>query len=422
MAQFKTRARALDLLGRQQIAGIPTAINELIKNAHDAYADKFDIDFLRCNNLLVLRDDGLGMTKEEFETRWLTLGTESKLSNRKTSLPPIDISKPRRPIMGEKGIGRLAIASIGSQVLIISKAKLRSKEYDIVVAFINWEIFELPGINLEDIVIPVREYSHMPNAVDIDSIKNEVIQSLSKLNEKELIDDKDFEKIKSSITSFQVDPCQLSLQLQRGFELTNGYGGTQFFISPVYDTIVSDIEGDGNSDEATKIEKMLMGFHNTMTPDHPTPVIDISFRDYRINDGSFVSIIDKDHFFTTEEFELADHHFQGQFDEFGQFKGLVKIYGEKTYDHIVNWRDNYYRETECGPFKINLAYLQGELKSSRVDVENYARIKAKGDKFGGLYIYRDNIRVLPYGDSDYDFLDIEKNRSKRASTYFFSYR
>lgn len=45
MAQFKTRARALDLLGRQQIAGIPTAINELIKNAHDAYADKFDIDF-----------------------------------------------------------------------------------------------------------------------------------------------------------------------------------------------------------------------------------------------------------------------------------------------------------------------------------------------------------------------------------------
>ena len=422
MAQFKTRARALDLLGRQQIAGIPTAINELIKNAHDAYADKFDIDFLRCNNLLVLRDDGLGMTKEEFETRWLTLGTESKLANKKSSLPPIDISKPRRPIMGEKGIGRLAIASIGSQVLIVSKAKLRSKEYDIVVAFINWEIFELPGINLEDIVIPVREYSRMPNAVDIDNIKNEVIQSLDKLDQKGLIDDKDFEKIKSSITSFQVDPRQLSLQLQQGFELTNGCGGTQFFISPVYDTIISDIEGDGNSDEATKIEKMLMGFHNTMTPDHPFPVVDISFRDYKTNDGSFVSIIDKEHFFTTEEFELADHHFQGRFDEFGQFKGLVKIYGEKTYDHIVNWRDNSYRETECGPFKINLAYLQGELKSSRVDVQNYARIKAKGDKFGGLYIYRDNIRVLPYGDSDYDFLDIEKNRSKRASTYFFSYR
>lgn len=72
----------------------------------------------------------------------------------------------------------------------------------------------------------------MPNAADIDDIKNEVVQSLDKLNQKELIDNKDFEKIKSSITSFQVDPCQLSLQLQQGFELTNGCGGTQFFISP----------------------------------------------------------------------------------------------------------------------------------------------------------------------------------------------
>ena len=422
MAQFKTRARALDLLGRQQIAGIPTAINELIKNAHDAYADKFDIDFLRCNNLLVLRDDGLGMTKEEFETRWLTLGTESKLVNKKTSLPPIDISKSRRPIMGEKGIGRLAIASIGSQVLIVSKAKLRSKEYNIVTAFINWELFELPGINLEDIVIPVREYSHMPNANDINDIKNEVILSLNELYENQYIDKRDLKRITDSILSFNVDPFKLSLQLQGCFDLNDGHGGTQFFISPVYETIISDIEGDGNSEEATKIEKMLMGFHNTMTPDHPNPVIDISFRDYRTNDGSFVSIIDKEQFFTPEEFELADHHFQGLFDEYGQFKGLVKIYGEKTYDHIVNWRDNHYRETECGSFKINLAYLQGELKSSRVDIENYAVIKAKGDKFGGLYIYRDNIRVLPYGDSDYDFLDIEKNRSKRASTYFFSYR
>ena len=94
MAKFKTRARALDLLGRQQIAGIPTAINELIKNAHDAYADKFDIDYLRTSNLLILRDDGLGMTREEFETRWLTIGTESKFVNSKSSLPPIDDSKP----------------------------------------------------------------------------------------------------------------------------------------------------------------------------------------------------------------------------------------------------------------------------------------------------------------------------------------
>lgn len=53
MANFKTRARTLDLLGRQQIAGIPTAINELLKNAHDAYADNVDIDYFRKDNILL---------------------------------------------------------------------------------------------------------------------------------------------------------------------------------------------------------------------------------------------------------------------------------------------------------------------------------------------------------------------------------
>ena len=422
MAQFRTRARALDLLGRQQIAGIPTAINELIKNAHDAYADNFDIDFFRHDNLLVLRDNGLGMTKEEFETRWLTLGTESKLSSPQLSMPPIDPEKPRRAIMGEKGIGRLAIASIGSQVLIVTKSKIAEDNAKVVVAFINWGIFELPGINLEDIIIPVVELDELPNNRDIMMITNDVISSLTSLYDKKLISHSDYTRIRTEIKSFDVNPYELSSQLYGSYPMSSNNGGTHFYISPVYETLISDIEGDGCSEEATKIEKMLMGFHNTMTPNHPSPVVDIAFRDYRSSDKSFVSIIDKEHFFTPEEFELADHHIQGEFDKYGQFKGNIRIYGEKSYAHIINWRDNKYRETECGPFKINLAYLQGELKSSRVDVENYAMIRAKGDKFGGLYIYKDNIRVLPYGDSDYDFLDIEKNRSKRASTYFFSYR
>ena len=63
MAKFKTRARTVDMLGRQQIAGIPNAISELFKNAYDAYADKVEIDYFLSNGLFILRDDGLGMTK-----------------------------------------------------------------------------------------------------------------------------------------------------------------------------------------------------------------------------------------------------------------------------------------------------------------------------------------------------------------------
>ncbi|WP_261512741.1 ATP-binding protein [Chryseobacterium paludis] len=423
MAKFKTRARALDLLGRQQIAGIPTAINELIKNAHDAYADKFDIDFVRNDNLLVLRDDGLGMTKDEFESRWLTIGTESKFVNSKTDLPPIDNSKSARPIMGEKGIGRLAIASIGKQVLIITKAKNRKEKHKIVVILINWEIFELPGINLEDIVIPIKEFDVLPNESEINRLKQEVQESLEHLLDKEIISGRDFSRISETVKCLKVDPKDLNDKLVGDFNIgQSDKGGTFFYISPVSENLLFDIDGDKGSKDATKIEKMLIGFHNTMTPHHPKPIIDINFRDYKGNDNLYINLIDKEQFFTPDEFELADHHFKGRFDEFGQFRGDVQIYREKRFDHIVNWSGNNFKYTDCGGFEINLAYVQGQLKDSVVDLENWNRLTAKTEKFGGLYIYKDNIRVLPYGDSDYDFLDIEKNRSKRASTYFFSYR
>ena len=58
MAKFQVRARTVDMLGRQQMAGIPTAISELFKNAHDAYAMNAEVDYFRDDGLFVLRDDG----------------------------------------------------------------------------------------------------------------------------------------------------------------------------------------------------------------------------------------------------------------------------------------------------------------------------------------------------------------------------
>ncbi len=47
MVKFKTRARAVDMLRRQQIASISTAIGELFKNAFDAYATHVAVDYYR---------------------------------------------------------------------------------------------------------------------------------------------------------------------------------------------------------------------------------------------------------------------------------------------------------------------------------------------------------------------------------------
>jgi len=422
MAKFKTRARALDMLGRQQIAGIPTAINELFKNAHDAYADNVEMDYFRKQRLLVLRDNGLGMTKDDFESRWLTLGTESKFVNRKTPPPPKPDDKPERSIMGEKGIGRLAIASIGSQVLVLTKARRKTTKHKIVAALINWSVFELPGLDLDQVVIPVREFNQLPDKSDVEEMKKELILSLNSLAENDDITASEAKSIIKTIRGFDVNPLELDSYLLGNFSFSEKGSGTYFYISPVDETLNNDIDGPKDSTDATKIEKMLMGFTNTMTPGHPVPEIDVAFRDFRSTEDTYYDILNKDEFFTPEDFEIADHHFQGEVDEYGQFSGVIKIYREKNFDHKIPWNGNNYKETECGPFKINVAYVQGAQRQSVIDPENYGLIIAKGDKYGGLYIYRDNIRILPYGNSDYDFIDIEKNRTKSAKYYFFSFR
>ena len=151
MARFRTSARAVDMLGRQQIAGVPTAVSELFKNAHDAYATEVHADLIRELALFVLRDDGRGMTRDEFIDRWLTLGTDNKLTPQPT---PRGFRK--RPMLGEKGIGRLAIALLGPQVLVLTRPKVGRSGGDLTMALINWRMFELPGVSLEDIEIPIR--------------------------------------------------------------------------------------------------------------------------------------------------------------------------------------------------------------------------------------------------------------------------
>ncbi len=94
MAKIRTRARAVDMLGRQQIATVQNAIAELFKNAYDAYAKRVQVDYLRGNGVdvngtLLVRDNGIGMTKYDFENKWLVLGTERKVNaNREPGYVP----------------------------------------------------------------------------------------------------------------------------------------------------------------------------------------------------------------------------------------------------------------------------------------------------------------------------------------------
>lgn len=77
---FQTRARTIDHLGREQIADCPTAISELWKNSYDAYARNVGLHIYDGDPAIaVIVDDGHGMNRDEFTSRWLVVGRGVKV-------------------------------------------------------------------------------------------------------------------------------------------------------------------------------------------------------------------------------------------------------------------------------------------------------------------------------------------------------
>ena len=421
MAKFKARARALDMLGRQQIAGIPTAISELFKNAHDAYAENVIVDYFRSDKLFVLRDDGYGMTKKDFEDRWLTLGTESRISQ-KIDETQLDVPKGKeRPIMGEKGIGRLAIASIGDHVLVLTRAKRKDGLHDLIMSFVYWKMFEIPGINLEQVVIPIKiiKGGTLPGQEDFEELNSIIMENIQNLINEGYITDEDGFKLLAPLENLSIIADKIDKYLT-GPSLKGEGTGTHFIICPANEMMEISIDGNTNEEKASPLLKALLGFSNTMIPGAPPVRINTSFRDHK-TDEYFDDIISNNEFWTPDEFTKADHHISGSFDKFGQFKGTINVYGETFDGHIVNWMDNKGRQTLCGPFRIDIAYFH-DVKATLLNADEFSDISKKLQKISGLYIYKDDIRILPYGDNDFDFLDIELRRNKSAGYYFFSYR
>ena len=323
-------------------------------------------------------------------------------------------------MLGEKGIGRLAIATIGPQVLVLTRAKRGEFVSDLTSAFVNWSLYECPGVDLDDIRIPIRTFSdgELPSHQDVSLMVAEFRENSERL--RETIGEEVYARISNELQEFNIDPQDVNSYL--GEPTLGGTGsGTHFIISPASDLLPLDIDGERSVDKATPLVKALLGFTNTMTPNHSSPVIRVAFRDHQTDDFVDELIADRE-FFTPNEFENADHQINGRVDEYGQFKGTVSIYGESIEDHVIPWRGADGNPTACGSFAINFAAIEGAGRHSTLPAEDHALMTQKMNKIGGLYIYRDGVRILPYGDTDYDWLDIEFHRTKSAYYYYFSHR
>lgn len=427
MARFKASARSVDLLGRQQIAGIPNAVNEIFKNAYDAYAKEVRVDYIENDDIFVVRDNGYGMTREDFENRWLTLGTDSKAIPGHHYVPP----KGKRKILGEKGIGRLSIATIGPSVLVVSRANRNGNISKIVVSFICWTLFEIPGISIDEIPIPVKEMDEMPDEEIVAEQINEVRAFYDSLKAKhfyEITDALD-NRITQSLSISFFSPKKISHQYVNSSDpnyvsclnLDESLCGTHFYISPV-DSVLSELLSKESryKKDLNDLQKQLLGFFPTFIPGNQQDMITSLFI-YRKDEFLPEDIISPYEFLTVKDYEKADHHFEGAFDALGTFKGKISIYGQ-AFEQEIPWKNSYGRKPKCGPFEIRIGFLQGKSDESSLNPMDFSYLREKLDRVGGLYIYKDRVRVLPYGDNDYDFLKLEKKRTLSAKHYMFSLR
>lgn len=116
MAQphFKVSPQVLGPLGVEQLHDPALAVLELVKNSWDADATRVSIHIDQRNSegKIAVIDDGHGMTRDDFENRWLVIGSSHKRMRAK--------SPKGRPLIGEKGLGRLASFALGRRLSISS--------------------------------------------------------------------------------------------------------------------------------------------------------------------------------------------------------------------------------------------------------------------------------------------------------------
>lgn len=111
---FNISLSVLNHLGRNLYRSFMTVLGEAISNAWDADAENVWIYIDKEKDSLVVKDDGVGMSAVDFQSKFLKIG----YSKRKDSA----ISTGRkRPFIGRKGIGKLALLSCAKKISVLTR-------------------------------------------------------------------------------------------------------------------------------------------------------------------------------------------------------------------------------------------------------------------------------------------------------------
>ena len=103
----------LDHLGINLYSNIAAVLTEAVANAWDADAHNVNIGIEKKKGIIVIADDGYGMTIDDVNNKYLHIGYRRRVTES-------DKTPEGRPIMGRKGLGKLSLFSIADIIEVRS--------------------------------------------------------------------------------------------------------------------------------------------------------------------------------------------------------------------------------------------------------------------------------------------------------------
>jgi len=113
---FEISLSVLNHLGRKLYRSFITVLGEAISNAWDADATSVRIYLDIDKNTMVIKDNGQGMSKDDFQDKFLKIGYSKRKEGDRSP-------KRNRPFIGRKGIGKLALLSCAEKITVVSKVR-----------------------------------------------------------------------------------------------------------------------------------------------------------------------------------------------------------------------------------------------------------------------------------------------------------
>ncbi|EMM70788.1 GHKL domain protein [Leptospira weilii str. 2006001855] len=366
------------------------ALIELIKNAYDADADWVKISFLGFDenfnqdesSKIIIEDSGTGMDYKVIVNHFLNPATPEKKRKKNSNKSK---TPKGRIIQGEKGIGRFAILKLGRKVEIITKTKNESREIFIEYDFIKYDDEFLSEHGKEKDLF-------------IDDIRVLVQQreSESFLKKKINLGTREIEKSKHG-TIIKISNLKGSWSKQKIKLVYNDLARLQSIFP--FKNKSKDFEVFIYKDQ------QHLNFQNQYLEK-----LDILLKDrsvLQIEDGVFDASRMEFRYKLNGKAQLISI-FDPEVTGLKVFKDKFEVGGEILKN----------RQVECGSFKFGFYIFDFSKQAPArflLDREDKGLIKENR-----IYLYRDDIRVYPYGEPDDDWLKIDAYRGTISAGDFLS--